>query len=45
LSSGKVTMDFKKAPSFTGLPMAWNLEVPASGIPIDFFAAGAGRAA
>jgi len=44
LSSGKVTMDLKKAPSFTGLPMAWNLEVPASGIPIEFYSAGASRA-
>jgi hypothetical protein len=44
LSSGKVASAFKKAPSFAVIPTSWNLEVPASGIPFEFYSAGTARA-
>jgi hypothetical protein len=43
ISSGKVSMAFKKAPSFTVIPCSFNLEAPASGIPFDVYTAGTAR--
>lgn len=44
LSSGKVTTTYKKAPSYAVLPATWNMEVPSSGFPWEYFSAGAVRA-
>lgn len=44
LSSGKVATAYKKAPSYSVIPMTWNFEVPSSGIPFEYYSAGASRA-
>jgi hypothetical protein len=43
INSGKISMDFKKAPSFTVIPCTMNFELPSSGIPFEFYSAGAAR--
>jgi hypothetical protein len=44
LSSGTISMAYKKAPNFSVIPVTLNFEVPASGIPFEFYSAGTARA-
>jgi hypothetical protein len=44
ISSGKISIAFKKAPAFADLPATWNFEVPSSGIPWEMYSAGTLRA-
>lgn len=43
LNSTSITTAFRKAPSLAVLPCQFNFEVPTTGIPFKFFAAGTGR--
>lgn len=43
INSTTVTSAFKKAPNLSVLPTQFNFEVPASGIPFKFYAAGVNR--
>lgn len=43
INSATVTTAFRKAPDKAVLPCQFNFEVPASGIPFKFYAAGANR--
>jgi hypothetical protein len=44
ICSGTVSSQFRKAPDKALIPCTFNFEMPASGIPYDFFSAGTGRA-
>jgi hypothetical protein len=43
INSGTISMAYKKAPSFSVIPMSFNFEVPVSGIPFEFYSAGVTR--
>jgi len=43
IQGGEVSMEFKKAPDFAGIPCTFNFEVPASGAVFSVFSAGTGR--
>lgn len=44
INSGQIKTAFKKAPANAALPCQFNLEVPTSGVPFEFYSAGTGRA-
>jgi hypothetical protein len=44
LNAAKISTAFKKAPSYAVIPCQFNFEVPASGIPTEFYSAGVARA-
>jgi hypothetical protein len=43
INGSTMKMSFQKAPSFATLPVVFNFEVPASGIPFKVYAAGTAR--
>jgi hypothetical protein len=43
LQGGEITSAYRKAPSIALIPCQFNFEVPSSGKPFEFFAAGAAR--
>jgi len=43
LSSGRISSAYKKSPDFAVIPCTFNFEVPASGIPWEYYGAGVGR--
>lgn len=44
IQGGEVSLQFKKAPDKATIPCAFNMEVPASGVPFNIWGAGASRA-
>jgi len=43
LNSGKIATAYKKAPSYAVIPCTFNFEMPTSGIPWEYYGAGAAR--
>jgi hypothetical protein len=43
INGGTIESAYKKAPSYAVIPFELRFEVPSSGIPFAFYAAGTGR--
>ena len=43
INGASIESEFKKAPSLAGIPFEFNFEVPASGVPFEWYGSGTGR--